>query len=97
MSQFIHDTPKHILKKQFEIIYAKPVQERAKMGFEMASLFKTLVENRIKRTYPHLSALETKLKVFEEMYKEDFTETQMQTILEAMRVYEQEHRPNTLG
>lgn len=70
MSQFVHDTPKHILQKQFEIIYAKPVQGQARMGFEMLSLFKKLVENRIKRTYPHLSPIELKLKVFEEMYHE---------------------------
>ncbi len=36
MSQFVHDTPKHILQKQFEIIYAKPVQERARIGFRDA-------------------------------------------------------------
>jgi hypothetical protein len=89
MSQFIHDTPKHILQKQFEIIYAKPVQERARMGFEMLGLFKELVENRIKRTYPQLSPIEIKLKVFEEMYKDDFTQEQMQVIQQAMRVYEQ--------
>lgn len=97
MSQFIHDTPKHILQKQFEIIYAKPVQERPRMGFEMLTLFKKLVENRIKRTYPNLTPIEHKLKVFEEMYKKDFTEEQMQTILEAMRVHEQKNRPNILG
>jgi ParB-like chromosome segregation protein Spo0J len=89
MSQFVHDTPKHILQKQFEIIYAKPVQERARMGFEMLSLFKKLVENRIRRTYPYISPIELKLKVFEEMYKEDFTQEQMQNILQSMKEYEQ--------
>ncbi|SFE69955.1 hypothetical protein [Thermoflexibacter ruber] len=89
MSQFVHDTPKHILQKQFEIIYAKPVQERARMGFEMLSLFKKLVENRIRRTCPYLSPIEFKLKVFEEMYKEDFSEEQMQNILQSMKEFEQ--------
>ena len=72
------------------------MQERARMGFEMLELFKKLVENRIRRTYPDLSPIEFKLKVFEEMYREDFTETQMQTILEAMRAYEQKNNPNPL-
>lgn len=89
MSRFIHDTPEHILQKQFEIIYAKSPQERMKMAFEMAALMRKMVENRVKRTYPTYSPTQIKIKVFEEMYQDDFTEEKMKQITKAMLNYEQ--------
>jgi hypothetical protein len=85
MSRFVHDTPEHVMRKQFEIIFAKPVAERARMGFEMLAELHLMAKRRVERDYPHFSPLEVRLKVFEDIYRDDFTPEQLADIQQWMR------------
>lgn len=54
----MNDTPKYILQKQFEIIYAKPLREKIAGLFEIAELSRSIILNQIRQKNPELSEID---------------------------------------
>ena len=79
------DTPKHVLRKQFEVVMAIPLDERIKNLFEMTELSRRIVKNRLKVSYPELTESELEIELFKAFYHSDFDDQSMNQIVESMR------------
>jgi hypothetical protein len=84
MARFVHDMPDHILQMQVDIVLAKPPHERLKIAGEMMQMVWHQAEGRVKRRWPDLTLPELKVKIFEEIYRDDFTPEQLQDITQKM-------------
>jgi hypothetical protein len=60
------------LQKQFDIIYAKPLEERINGIFEMTELSRKIIQNQIHLKRPELSDIEMKIELFKTFYRFDF-------------------------
>jgi hypothetical protein len=81
------DTPRHILQKQFEIIYSKPLKERIDGLFEMTELSRKIILNQLKTNNPEWSEIELKIELFRTFYKFDFNTETLNLITENMRLF----------
>ena len=81
----MNDTPKDVLRKQFEIIYSKPLEERIKSLFEMTELSRRIIQNRIKAGNPGLSETDLKVETFKAFYKQDYDARSLNQITISMR------------
>jgi hypothetical protein len=83
----MNDTPKFILQKQFEIIYAKPLKEKIAGLFEMTELSRKIILNQLRIKNPELSEIDLKLELFKAFYKFDFDKETLNKIAENMRQF----------
>ena len=83
----MNDTPKHIQKKQFEIIMAKPLKERLNGLFEMTELSRKIIQNRIKTKTPDISEIELKIELFKTFYRFDYDKETINRIAESMKQF----------
>ena len=83
----MNDTPKYILQKQFEIIYAKPLQDKIAGLFEMTELSRNIILNQLKQKNPGLSEIDLKIELFRKFYKFDFDNATINKIIEEMRQF----------
>jgi hypothetical protein len=83
----MNDTPKYILQKQFEIIYAKSLKERINGIFEMTELSRKIIQNQIHSKRPDLSEIEIKIELFKAFYKFDFNKETLSLISEKMKQF----------
>ena len=83
----MNDTPKYILQKQFEIIYAKPLIEKLNGIFEMTELSRKIIRNQIHSKNPDLSEIDIKIELFKAFYKFDFNNETLTLISEKMRQF----------
>jgi len=81
----MNDTPKYILQKQFEIIYAKPLKERLEGLFELTELSRKIIQNQIVMKQPGLTEIEIKIELFKVFYRFDFDEETLNRIAEKMK------------
>lgn len=81
----MNDTPEHMAKKQFEIIAAKPLEERLRMGFEMIEMSRGIIKSRIKEKNPGMSDMDLKAELFKTFYRFDFEEDELKRISEHLR------------
>ncbi len=81
----MNDTPKYIQQKQFEIIIAKPLNERLNGLFEMTELSRNILINRIKTQQPNLSKIDLQIELFKMFYRFDFDKETLNLIAESMR------------
>ena len=81
----MNDTPDYILRKQFEIMDAKPLRERLQGLFEMTELSRTIILNQIRRERPDLTEIEAKVELFKVFYRTDFNEETLNKIAEDMK------------
>ena len=81
----MNDTPKYIMQKQFEIIFAKPLNERLNSLFEMTELSRNILKNRIKIQEPKLSKIDLQVKLFKMFYRFDFDKETLNLIAENMK------------
>ena len=72
------DTQSFIYRKQYEIISAKPIEERARLGVETIDGVRKMVEMNIQYHNPTLSKVELKIAVFKHFYSDIFTKNQME-------------------
>jgi len=68
----MNDTPRNILQKQFDIIYAKPLRERLAGLFEMTELSRSIIQNQLIHKRPELTEIEVKIELFKIFYRFDF-------------------------
>jgi hypothetical protein len=83
----MNDTPKYILQKQFEIIYAKPLKEKIAGLFEMTELSRKIILNQLRIKNPNLSEIDLKIELFNAFYKFDFDKETLNKIAENMRQF----------
>ena len=83
----MNDTPKYILQKQFDIIYAKPLKERLAGVFEMTELSRRIIQNQLVSKRPELTEIEIKVELFKSFYRFDFDEGTLNRIAENMRQF----------
>ena len=81
----MNDTPEYIAQKQFEIIYKKPAIKRFLMSFEMTNFAHDLLESTIRSKQPGISEINLKIEVFKRFYINDFSESEMNRIIESMQ------------
>lgn len=83
----MNDTPKAVLKKQFDIINEKSLEYRIQSLFEMTELSRKIVSNRIRLQNPGFSETELKIETFRVFYKQDFDDETLDHISDSMRRY----------
>jgi hypothetical protein len=83
----MNDTPKFVLKKQFEIIYAKPLKDRLDGLFEMTELSRRIIQHQIVLKQPELTEIEKKIELFKMFYRFDFDRLTLDKIAENMRQF----------
>ena len=79
------DTPRSVLQKQFEIIYAKPLKERLIGLFEMTELSRKIIQNQIMLKQPELTDIEVQIELFKTFYRFDFDKETLNRIAENMK------------
>ena len=83
----MNDTPKFILQKQFEIIYAKPMKDKIAGLFEMTELSRKIILNQLHIKNPELSEVDLKIELFKAFYKFDFDKETLNRIAEKMKEF----------
>ncbi len=83
----MNDTPKHIQKKQFEIIMAKPLKERLLGLFEMTELSREIIRNSIKTKMPNISEIDLHVELFKTFYRFDYDKETLNQIAENIRQF----------
>ncbi len=81
------DTPKEIFKKQFEILYSKPLEEKIKGLFELTELSRMIIQNRIKSENPEISGSDLRVETFKAFYRLDFDQSSLNLIAGSMKHY----------
>jgi len=81
------DTPKHVLQKQFEIMYSKPLKDKIRNLFEMTELSRSIILNQLRLRNPHLSEIELKIELFKTFYRSDFDEETLHKITSEMKEF----------
>lgn len=89
----MQDTNDFIRKKQFEIIYAKPLEERVLMALKLMENAILIAENRIKRQHPTFSEIDIKIQRVKEFYADNFNVAQFLQIEKAMRAFLEKNLP----
>ncbi|MCX6250346.1 MAG: hypothetical protein NTX61_06300 [Bacteroidetes bacterium] len=83
----MNDTPRSVLQKQFEIIYAKPLKERLEGLFEMTELSRKIIQHQIMLKQPELTETEIKIELFKTFYRFDFDDVTLNHIAENMKQF----------
>jgi hypothetical protein len=83
----MNDTPRYILQKQFEIIYAKPLKERLDGLFEMTELSRKIIRHQLVSKQPELTEIEIKIELFKAFYRFDFDDVTLNRIVENMKQF----------
>jgi len=83
----MNDTTPDILKKQFEIVMAKPLKNRLNGLFEMTDLSRKIIQNRITASNPNISEVDLKVELFKIFYQSDFDSQLLNQIASDMRQY----------
>lgn len=79
------DTSPEIKKKMIEMIQQKTPEERAKMGCSMYQTSRTLVIRYIKENNPNISPSELRQEIFLKFYRNDFSQEQIEKILQHLK------------
>jgi len=83
----MNDTPRHILKKQFEIIHSRPLRERIETLFEMTELSRGIIMNQIHLRQPELNEIDLKIELFRTFYRFDFDKETLNRIAVQMKEF----------
>ena len=83
----MNDTPKHILKKQFEIINKRSDAEKIEKLFELTELSREIILGQLREKHPEMSERELIAELFKIFYKKDFSSEKLNEIAESIREY----------
>lgn len=83
----MNDTPKYVLQKQFEIMYAKPLKEKISGLFEMTELSRKIILNQLHLKNPELNEIDLKIELFKAFYRYDFENETLSRIAESMKQF----------
>lgn len=83
----MNDTPKHIMQKQFDIVFARPMKDKIAGLFEMTELSRKIILNQLRQQRPELSEVDLKVELFKTFYKYDFDIETLNKIADEMRKF----------
>ncbi|HQM83081.1 MAG TPA: hypothetical protein PLD55_00210 [bacterium] len=83
----MNDTPKHILKKQLEIINKRSDAEKIERWLELTELSRTIILDQLREKHPEMSERDLIAELFKIFYKNDFTPEKLNIIAESIREY----------
>jgi hypothetical protein len=83
----MHDTPRYIFQKQFDIIHAKPLKERIANLFEMTELSRKIIQNQLKIKHPEYSEIEIKVELFKTFYRFDYDNDTLNRIADNLKQF----------
>ena len=83
------DSTPEILKKQLEIILSKSESERFRIGDELNTFGRKVLENSIRQEYPGISEIDLKIEVFKRIYTPFYSTYELDRIILSIRDYMQ--------
>jgi len=78
----MNDTPKHILKKQLEIINKRSDAEKIERWLELTELSRNIILDQLREKHPEMSERDLIAELFKIFYKNDFTPEKLNIIAE---------------
>ena len=81
------DTPDEISRKQLEILLSKPEGERFRIGDELSSFGKKVLESSIRDENPGISEIDLKTEIFKRCYSMYYSPEEMIRIIDSMRAF----------
>ena len=86
-SEKMSDTPDEILRKQIEILLSKSEEERFRIGDELASFGRKVLDSSIRHENPGISEIDLKTEIFKRCYSMYYSPEEMNLIIESMRAF----------
>ena len=77
------DTSEKISNKQIEILLSKSEEERFKIGDELASFGRKVLESSIRNENPKISEIDLKTEVFKRSYSTEFSPEEINLIIDS--------------
>jgi len=93
----LKDTLPDIEKIQLEIILSKSESERFRIGDEMNTFGRKVLEGSILREYPRISGLNLKIEVFKRCYSSFYSPEELNRIILSMKDYFQRQSNSSEG
>jgi hypothetical protein len=84
----MNDTPKHILKKQFEIINKRSDADKIERLLELTELSRNIILDQLREKHPEMNERELIAELFKIFYKNDFTPEKLDIIADSIREYQ---------
>jgi hypothetical protein len=81
------DTPHDITRIQLEIMLAKSESERFRIGEELISFGRKVLENSIRQRIPGISDIDLKIEVFRSCYSSYYSPAELQKIIVSMKEF----------
>jgi len=81
----MEDTPIEVYRLQQSIFHKLSVQERWERFFEMIEMGRSSVAASIKKQNPGISETDFKIEMIKRFYKHDFSEIELNEIIETIR------------
>jgi hypothetical protein len=79
------DSTPEIIKKQLEIILSKSESERFRIGDELNTFGRKVLESSIHLEYPGISEIDLKIEVFRRCYASFYSPDELNRIILSMR------------
>lgn len=90
----MNDTPDHIRKKQREIWFSKPLEERMRLGLELIQDVNQQIEDRIRTQNPTFSEGQIRAEFVRQMYKDELSEEYLKDVTQwILEKYSQRSNP----
>ena len=90
----MNDTPDHIRKKQREIWFSKPLEERMRLGLELIQEVNQQIEDRIRTQNPTFSEGEIRAEFVRQMYKDELSAQYLEDVTQwILEKYSQRSNP----
>ena len=81
------DTSEKISNKQIEILLSKSEEERFKIGDELASFGRKVLESSIRNENPKISEIDLKTEVFKRCYSMAYSPEERDLIIDSIRSF----------
>ena len=81
------DTSEEISRIQIEILLAKSEEERFKIGDELASFGRKVLESSIRNENPGIAEIDLKTEVFKRCYSPAYSPEELDLIIESIRSF----------
>lgn len=90
----MNDTPDHIRKKQREIWFSKPLEERMRLGLELIQEVNQQIEDRIRTQNPTFSEGQIRAEFVRQMYKDELSAEYLEDVTQwILEKYNQRSNP----
>lgn len=88
------DVSKEMLRLQLKLATSLPIAERWRRSFEMIEMGFFIVRQSILHKYPNISEENLQIETFRRSYQQDYSPSEMEKIISAMREYDGKKKNN---